>query len=207
MDSRINNSTNFGAGYHVYFYTKDGKRIVSDENMKKCIHYMEAHLNGSRRVKVRNTELVDTFKFGKKLANGTYSGGDKDYFNIPRIRSVIDKTKDKVQGFINIVTGKDAEHVSNTYGKPIGKNKHIGLKRAGTTQTFETKDAVDRYIEKAPDYAESKAVYKNGERQAFGIAFTPVYNKKGNLKSFEYHHCGFFNESAVNNNLTEKNTI
>ena len=197
MDAKAVNSPTFKAGYHVYFYTTDGKRIVSDENMKKCLHYMEAHLNGSKRVKVRNQDLVDTFKFGQKDANGKYTGGDRDYYNIPKIRAVIDNTKDKIQGFINIASGEHVNIVNKKYGKPIGKAKHVSLKRAGTTQTFETKDAVSRYVDNAPAYAESKAVYKNGERQAFGIAFTPIYSKKGNLKGFEYHHSGFFNESAV----------
>lgn len=198
MISAINqNQPSFKAGYHVYFYTTDGKRIVSDENMKKCLHYMEAHLNGSKRVKVKNQDLIDTFKFGRKDTGGNYTGGDKDYYNISKIRSVIDNTKDKVQGFINIVTGKDVKEIETKYGKNIGKAKHISLKRAGTTQTFETKDAVTRYIDNAPAYAESKAVYKNGERQAFGIAFTPQYTKAGKLKGFEYHHSGFFDESKV----------
>ena len=111
--------------------------------------------------------------------SGEYTGGDKDYYNISKIRSVIDKTKDKVQGFINIVTGSDVKIVEEKYGKDIGKAKSVSLKRAGTTNTFETKTAVNKYIDNAPDYAEAKAVYKNGERQAFGIAFTPVYYSKG----------------------------
>lgn len=201
MNTTINSSsTNFGAGYHVYFYTDKGERIISDANMKKCLHYMEAHLNGSKRVKSRNQDLVDTFRFGKKVS-GEYTGGDKDYYNISRIRSVIDKTKDKVQGFINIVTGSDVKIVEEKYGKDIGKAKSVSLKRAGTTNTFETKTAVNKYIDNAPDYAETKAVYKNGERQAFGIAFTPVYYSKGahkgEVKEFVYHHSGFFDESKV----------
>jgi len=197
MISNVNNTTNFGAGYHVYFYTNDGKRIVSDKNMKKCLHYMEAHLNGSKRVKEPNNDLIQTFCFGKKAPNGRYTGGDKDYYNIRKIRSVIDNTKNKVQGFINIVTGKDADAVSEKYGKPIGIAKSEGIKRTGSTGTFETSYNVKKYIKNAPEYAESKAVFKNGERQAFGIAFTPIYNKKGDLKGFQYHHSGFFNESAV----------
>ncbi len=195
------NTPNFQAGYHVYFYTADGKRIVSDKNMKKCLHYMESHLNGSKRVKEKNQSLIDTFKFGKKDANGNYTGGDKDYYNISKIRSVIDNTKDKIQGFINIVTGNDVKVVEEKFGKDIGKAKNISLKRAGTTKTFETHNAVSKYIDNAPDYAESKAVYKDGERQAFGIAFTPVYytkgKNKGEVKDFVYHHSGFFNECAV----------
>ena len=195
------NNPNFGAGYHVYFYTNKGERIVSDKNMKKCLHYMEAHLNGSKRVKVKNQDLIDTFKFGKKLPNGEYPGGDTDYYYIHKIRSVIDNTKDKVQGFISIVTGKDVDLVKDNYGKHIGKSKRISLLRTGTTNTFETNHAVKHYIQNAPNFAESKAVFKDGERQAFGIAFTPVYYTKGahkgEVKRFIYHHSGFFNESKV----------
>ena len=206
MLSAVNNNTpNFKAGYHVYFYTHDGKRIVSDANMKKCLHYMEAHLNGSQRVKEPNFDLIRNFAFGKKLPDGRRAGGDNDYLDYRRIRSVIDKTKNKIQGFINIVTGRDAEAVDNMYGKQIGISKSEGLRRAGTTRTFESSDAVGRYIDRAPEYAESRAVYKNGERQAFGIAFTPVYYTKGKhageVKGFEYHHSGFSNESAVKDNL------
>ena len=32
----VNNAPNFGASYHTYFYTTDGRRIVSEQNMKKC---------------------------------------------------------------------------------------------------------------------------------------------------------------------------
>ena len=200
MNSAVNNnSTSFGAGYHLYFYTTDGKRIVSDENMKKCLHYVEAHLNGAKRVQgKRNKDLIDTVCFGQVGKDGKRIGGDKDYLEIPVIRAVIDKTKDKVQGFINIVTGYDAKEVSNVYGKAIGKAKHVSKKRTGSTNSFETSYSVKRYINKAPDYAESKAVYKDGKRMALGVAFTPIYTKKSHkLKGFEYHHAGFFDESLV----------
>lgn len=200
MNTTINNnSTNFGANYHLYFYTTDGKRIVSDENMKKCLHYVEAHLNGAKRVQgKRNKDLVDTFCFGQVGKDGKRVGGDADYLEDPVIRTVIDKTKDKVQGFMNIVTGYHAREVSNVYGKPVGKAKHLSKKRTGTTDSFETSYAVNRYIDKAPDYAETNAVYKDGKRMAFGVAFTPVYGKKSHkLQGFEYHHSGFFDESLV----------
>ena len=200
MNTTINNNpTNFGANYHLYFYTADGKRIVTDENMKKCLHYVQAHLNGAKRVQGKlNKDLVDTFCYGQVGKDGKRIGGDRDYIEVPIIRSVIDNTKDKIQGFINIVSGRDALEVNNVYGKKIGTAKHIAKKRTGKTDSFETSYSVNRYIEKAPDYAESKAVYKDGKRIAFGVAFTPVYTKKSHkLKGFEYHHSGFFDESLV----------
>ena len=74
------NQQNFNGSYRMYFYTPDGKRIVSDENMKKCLHYVEAHLNNSKRVKERNMDLVDTFQFGQRSQDGRRIGGDKDYY-------------------------------------------------------------------------------------------------------------------------------
>lgn len=198
MDLKVNNNTNFGSGYHLYFYTSEGKRIVSDENMKKCLHYVEAHLNNSKRVQgKRNMDLVDTVKFGQFDKNGKRVGGDRDYYFNNKIRAVIDKTKGKVQGFINVVLGDDVNVVNKKFGAPIGQAKHISLARTGGTKSFETSDAVGRYIESAPDYAESRAVYRGGKRVALGVVFDPVYNKKGNLKGFEYKRAGFFNEENV----------
>lgn len=194
----INNAPNFGASYHTYFYTTDGRRIVSEQNMKKCLHYVESHLNGSKRVKNYNHDLIDTMKFGQKLPDGTRRGGDADYLYISKIRAVFDKTKKNVQGFVNIVTGKDVDLVNEKFGKPIGRAIRESKEKTGFMRSFETKDALNRYSKLAPKFAESKAVYKDGERQAFGICFTPVYNKKtGELKEFKYHHSGFFDESKV----------
>ena len=198
LTSVNNNSTNFGAGYHMYFFTPDGKRIVSDENMKKCLHYVEAHLNSAKRVQgKRNMDLVDTVRFGQVGKDGQRIGGDRDYYDNNKIRAVIDKTKDKVQGFINVVTGNDVNVVNQRYGKPIGRAKHVSIKRTGTTKSFETSHAVNRYIDNAPDYAESRAVFRDGKRVAFGVIFEPVLNKKGEVKRFEYKRAGFFDEAKV----------
>lgn len=199
MNNTINTSNpNFGASYHTYFYTTDGKRILSEPNMKKCLHYMEAHLNGSKRLKTRNQDLVDTMKFGQMSKAGNRIGGDSDYLYNNKIRAVFDKAKQKFQGFVTIVTGHDVDVVNKNYGKPIGVAKRMSKEKTGSTRSFETSDAVLRYSKKATEYAENKAVYKNGDRVAFGVCFTPVYNKKtGALKGFEYHHSGFFNENKV----------
>ncbi len=200
MYSSINNynNQNFGASYHTYFYTTDGKRIVSEENMKKCLHYMEAHLNGSKRVKNLNQDLVTTMKYGQKVNGGTRVGGDRDYASLPKIRAVFDKTKQKYQSFVNIVTGRDVDIVNNSYGKPIGRAKRISREKTGSSYSFETSEALRNYAMNAPEYAESKAVYRDGRRLAFGICFKPVYGKRSKkLTGFEYHHSGFFYEDAA----------
>lgn len=189
------NQQNFNGSYRMYFYTPDGKRIVSDENMKKCLHYVEAHLNGSKRIKERNMDLVDTFKFGQTVGDGRRVGGDRDYCYNPKIRAVFKRLKDRTDGFIRIVTGKDVDVVNENYGKAIGRAKREGLERAGSTKTFESSYAVDRYYDKAVKYADDKS----GDR-AFGVAFTPLYKKNGDIKGFEYHHAGYFSELKLNQN-------
>lgn len=180
----------------MYFYTPDGKRIVSDENMKKCLHYVEAHLNNSKRVKTRNMDLVDTFRFGQYSKDGKRIGGDKDYYYTPRVRAVFKRLKERTDGFIRIVTGKDANFVDQHFGKNIGIAKREGLERTGSTRTFETSYATNRYFDNAVDFADRK----NTTERAFGVAFTPIYKKNGEIKGFEYHHSGYFNESKVNPN-------
>jgi len=187
------NPQNFNGSYRMYFYTTDGKRIVSDENMKKCLHYVEAHLNGSKRVKNRNMDLVDTFKYGQKDKFGKRIGGDVDYACNSKIRAVFKRLKDRKDGFIRIVTGKDAAFVDDNFGKDIGKAKRMSLERTGGVGSFETSYAVGKYFDKAVNYADRQ----NKNTKAFGVAFTPVYKKNGDLKSFEYHHCGYFNEKSV----------
>lgn len=198
MDLTINNSTNFKAGYHMYFYTPEGKRIVSDENMRKCVHYVEAHLNNAKRVQgKRNMDLVDTFRFGQVGKDGQRIGGDRDYYYNNKIRTIIDNTVDRVQGFMNVVTGGDVNVVAQKYGKRIGKAKSVSLRRTGSTDSFETSHAVSQYIGNAPEYAESRAVFKDGKRMAFGVIFQPVLNKKGEVKRFDYVRSGFFDEAKV----------
>lgn len=187
------NQQNFNGSYRMYFYTPDGKRIVSDENMKKCLHYVQAHLNNSKRVKQRNMDLVDTFRAGQRDVTGRRIGGDVDYAYNPRIRAVFKRIKERTEGFVRIVTGKDADYVDENFGKAIGIAKREGLDRIGSTRTFESSYAANRYFDGAVGFAERR----NTGEKAFGVAFTPIYKKNGELKGFEYHHAGYFNEAKV----------
>ena len=77
MNNDSFNGINFKSASHVYFYTPDGKRIISDKNVKKCERYLVRHLNGAKNIKDRNQNLCDTFK-----------KGDIDYKNKSIVRSV-----------------------------------------------------------------------------------------------------------------------
>ncbi|MCM1265634.1 MAG: hypothetical protein NC200_05485 [Candidatus Gastranaerophilales bacterium] len=201
MLSSVNNynNQNFGASYHTYFYSTEGKRLVSEADIKKCLHYMEAHLNGSKRVKTLNQDLITTMKQGQMTRGGLRVGGDRDYAYNPKIRAVFDKAKQKYQDFVTIITGNDVDVVNNKYGKPIGRAKRASIERCGLPYSAEVTEASRKYAQDAPEYAESKAVYRDGRRLAFGICFTPVYGKRsGKLTGFEYHHSGFFYEDLAN---------
>ena len=184
-----NSSTNvnFGAATHVYFFTNDGKRILSDKNMRKCERYLVRHLNGAKNLKNRNQELVDNFKYDKK-----HFVGDKDYSFISKVRSVYDKTK----AYVNIITGKDVKKV-NEWGKKIGEAKALSKERTGSTKSFETYEAVKQYNKNALKFSQEHGIYKDGKRQAFGIIFEPKYNTKGNLTGFEYNRSGYFDEDFI----------
>lgn len=204
MQTRSISNPNFGSGVHVYFYTKDGKRILSDKNMKKCIHYMEAHLNNSKRVKVKNQDLIDTFMFGQKDKTGKRIGGDRDYYYNKHIRTVLDNTKGKIQGFINIATGNDSKFITEHFGKPIGRAKGLSRRRSNSVDSFETAVAVKNYIENAPKRAELNPILRNGKRQAFGIIIDPIkVNRHGEIKMFNYIRSGYFDEEIVNKNLKQ----
>ena len=95
MNKNINDtSCNFRSATHVYFFTSDGKRIVTDENMRKCERYLVRQLNKAKNLKIRNQELIDTFTYDKR-----HNIGDKDYYNISRVRSVYEYAKDRTKAF------------------------------------------------------------------------------------------------------------
>lgn len=182
-----NNSVNFRSATHVYFFTSDGKRIISDKNMRTCERYLVRQLNGAKNLKLKNHELVDTFKYDKRQFVG-----DRDYSFIPKVRSVYNKAK----GYVNIITGKDVR-VIDEWGKRIGQAKALSKERTGTTKSFETSDAVKRYNRNAIKFANEHGIYKDGKRQAFGVIFDPKYNRKGELKGFEYNRSGYFDEEFI----------
>lgn len=182
-DIMNNNSSNvnFGATTHVYFYTNNGNRIISPKNMRKCERYLVRQLNGAKNLKTRNEELVDTFK-----------AGDYEYKIQPQCRSFYERAK----GLVNIITGKDKK-LMDSWGKEIGKAKRLSKEVTGSTRSFETKYATDLYNHKGSNLVKNNGIYRNGERQAFGICFEPVLNKKGELKEFKYVRSAWFNESKV----------
>ncbi len=186
-----NNNINFGSATHVYFFTNKGTRIVTDKNIKTCERYLVRQLNGAKNLKSRNQDLVDTFKYDKK-----HEIGDYDYYCNPKVRSVYEVSKERAKGYVNIITGKHTKDVDK-WGKEIGKAKRVSIERTGSAKSFETSEAVRNYNNQAPKFADKHGIYKNGKRQAFGVIFEPQYNKKGDLKGFEYVRSGYFDEEFI----------
>lgn len=190
MNRDINN-TNFGSATHVYFYTNNGKRIVQDENIRTCTRYLVRQLNSAKNLKSKNQNLADTFIYDAKQGIG-----DTDYKQVRKVRSVYEYAKERIKGYVNIITGKDVATVDE-WGKEIGKAKSIAKERTGSTDSFETAYSVDRYSKKATQFADNHGIYKDGKRQAFGVIFEPQYKKNGDLKGFEYVRSGYFNEDLI----------
>lgn len=213
-----NQQTNFGASYRVYFKTSNNERIISEENMEKCLHYLEAHLNRSKRITksktlTLNQELIDTF-CGKTLPNGTSRYGDADYCKVRKIRRVPNKTEEN-PGYVTIVTGKDVNSIDDNYGKDIGKARKNSNRILGKGQkSFELTNAVKTYKGGAARVAAEPmamfydgAIVRNGksflevpsdikERIYIDAIFDPVYftkgKSKGQLKGFEFKNLGFY---------------
>ncbi len=184
-------NVNFGSAVRAYFFTPDGKRIITDKNIRKCQRYVIRQLNNAKNLKSKNQELVDTFRFDKRQGTENY-----DYSRVPKVRSVYEYAIERAKGFVNIICGKDTERV-DALGKEIGKAKHISLVRTGSKKSFETSYTARQYHRRAPEIADEIGIYKDGKRQAFGVVFDPKYKKNGELKGFEYNRCGYFDEESL----------
>ena len=189
----INNyhSPSFKSTTRIYFYTNDGKRILSDSNVRKCERYVVRQLNGAKNLKEKNIDLINTFKFDTNK-----NVGDKNYFYHPVVRSFYNKLKGQAQGFVNLFSGNDVNKI-DSLGKEIGKSKKMSKEIIGSTKSFETSYAIDRYYTNASKLVDSNGIYKDENRQAFGVIFEPKYKKDGTLKEFKYVRSGYFDENKV----------
>ena len=179
-----NNSPNFGASYPVYFWATNGKRIISNEYMSKCLHILEKHLNPSKRAAkgkfVRNQEIIDIF-----------TKNDEDYKKNPIIRLVPNKTG-RQQGFLTIVTGDDVNKIGKEYGSKIGRNKKASIEELGHTGSFEVGQSVEKYKISSPEDAEKVARFDAAGNKIYVWAyFEPIYKKNGEVKKFEFSSVGF----------------
>lgn len=192
MDINNRHSNNsFGSATNVYFYTTEGKRILNDDNIRKCERYVVRNLNCSNNIKNRNYDLVRTFETDRK-----HGVQDVDYLFNHVARSFYSFVKNKSAGFVTLLSGKDARDVSEV-AKGIGISKSIAKDITGQTKSFETSYNSKLYRLAAEDAMLNNGVYKNGERQAFGVQFKPVYKRNGELKKFEYVRSGYFDETKI----------
>jgi len=190
INNRFPNKT-FGSATNVYFYTTDGKRILSDENIRKCERYLIKHVNYANNTPKRNIDLVHTLERDNKA-----NVSDIDYSIMHVARSFYKFVKSQSAGFVTLITGNDVD-VVNQEAKKIGKAKHLAKNLTGGTQSFETSYSANLYNLAAEKVAEKRGIYRSGGRQAFGILFNPILNKNGQLKKFEYVRSGYFDESKV----------
>ncbi len=190
VNNRFPNKS-FGSATNVYFYTTDGKRILSDENIRKCERYVLKHINYANKPKERNINLVSTLEYDRKA-----NVRDIDYSFMHVARSFYKFVKSQSAGFVTLITGNDV-NIVNQEAKKIGKAKHIAKDITGGTQSFETSYSTGLYLSAAEKISERRGIYRNGARQAFGVLFNPILNKNGKLKKFEYVRSGYFDESKV----------
>ena len=175
LETQLNPS--FGYATPVFYYAKDktGKvwRVIKPKNVKQCNSYVIRNLTGSKKDK--DERLISTFAFfdahyddRKKFARSVY-----DYKN----------------SMAYIVTGKrDCEMISSM-AADIGILKSESLARIGKTNSFEVRDAVNRFFRRALDYVRRPEVVnkdKNGDERVMQIIFDACYKKDGSLKGFSF---------------------
>src|SRR5574344_540449 len=103
INNRYSNKS-FGSATNVYFYTTEGKRILNDDNIRKCERYVVRNLNCSNNIK--------------------HGVQDVDYLFNHVARSFYSFAKNKSAGFVTLLSGKDARDVSEV-AKGIGISKSV----------------------------------------------------------------------------------
>ncbi len=174
------NPISFKGYVPVKFYArnpKNGKfsRVIRHENLRKCQSFVVRNLNGTAKNQ-RNQEFIDYYK--------KY---DSDYRNIPYVTSVYDETKDK-DPVIYMITGKDVD-TAKQLAKPVGRAKGDSVTKLGHSKSFEARLESNYYFNNIKAFIKRQCRrLKTSDNQnlTLNVFFNPIYNKKQELKGFEY---------------------
>lgn len=177
----------FKAYVPVTYYAKNPATnkyvpVTKEENIRKCQSFVVRNLNGTAK-NMKNDKFVEFYK-----------SFDSDYAKVPKVRSVYDK--DYPQVFM--VTGRDVDFVDEM-AKPVGKAKGDAMDRLGHSKSFEAANATRSYFREVKDFLKYRCPrLKNDEGQKLSLRlyFDPKYNKKGDLKGFDFVNAGFTAEKS-----------
>ncbi len=182
------NPLSFKGYVPVKFYArnpKDGKysRVIKHENLRKCQGFVVRNLNGTAKSN-RNEEFVNF-----------YRKQDKDYRYCPAVMSMYDEDRGR-DPIVYMITGSDVD-IAKQMAKPVGIAKGESLDRLGTTKSFEAKYEAQNYTQNIKRFlARNCKRLKNtkGQNLTLRVFFNPKYNKKNELKGFDFVHSEFIVE-------------
>ena len=164
--------------YYAKHPTKDKfVPIIKRENIKKCNGFVVRNLNRTAKSN-RNPSFVNQYK-----------SQDRDYRSLPVVKSIYDDETPTVF----LVTGKDVDEI-NKLAKPVGIAKREAMGAIGNSHSFESKKAAKDYFKNAKNFIFKHCNrIKNNEGKALTmqVYFNPVYNKKQELKGFDYIKTSF----------------
>ena len=180
----------------VEFYAKNPKNnkyvpVVKPENVKKCQSFVIRNLNGS----ITRNSNVDFIR--------EYLTVDKDFAKVQVARTFYDKeapvitsARQDVPYYVYLVTGSHVDEVDKL-GKELGKVKADVFERTGLRQGSEIKKAQKHYFEQLRKFVFRtcpRIKDESGDKVVMRIYYDPKYDKKGNLKNFEYRNVVFYGE-------------
>ena len=179
-------SVSFKAFVPVKFYAKNpvnGKysRVIQHQNLKKCQGFVVRNLNGTAK-NIKNQEFVDFYK-----------SFDRDYRNSPMVMSLYDEEKER-EPIIYMITGQDAD-TAKQMAKPVGIAKGESKDKLGNTKSYEAKYAARNYTLNVKHFIKNtcrQLKAPDGQKLELRVFFNPKYNKKEELKGFEYVGAQFF---------------
>lgn len=201
-----NNSTNFKSVYPVVHWVREaGERryapALSQELNEKLQRSLVRMLNSDEK-KVKPEKLPFISKL-KQLV----SSGDKDFSNNSKARSFYNQqggwSESGFEPFGYILTGDNAEHMSETLGKPIGRAKGAAPRLGDElAETAEVKISVNDYVKRGLNYVKKlSSRFRNDKKVKMGLhtKFKVIRTKNGKIKGFEFEDARFCPESGADN--------
>ncbi len=179
------NSPSFKSYIPVTYYAKCSdnqhyRRVTDERYIRLCQSFVIRNLNNTAK-NMRNQNFIDF-----------YAGQDKAYKSVPAARSIYDKNNATVY----LVTGKDVDEI-NKIAKPIGAAKSASLEKTGSSKSFEASVLAKSYFTNALMFLKnscSRVKSSDGTPLSLRVYFYPKYNKKGEVKGFDFSNARFVRE-------------
>lgn len=200
-----NYSTQFKAGYPVVHWVRETNgsyapalsRNLNEKLQKNVVRILNADLEKAKSEKRQVMEYV------KKII----SASDSDFSQNMKARSFYNRhggwNGQRFEPFGYILTGKDAELMSQVFGKPIGKAKADAPRRDGVVSgSAEVNIAIGDYFRRGISFVKKLASgFKPIDKTRYGLhtKFEVVRTKTGKIKEYRLVDLKFCPEEGSEN--------